>query len=86
MFKEYEPAIRQDVELISRKLTASITPKPGDEWRINFSRVEWQFNVIDGRYKKVPNTKENNWVWSPQGKIDMHAPETWGYVKFISKP
>lgn len=86
LFKEYEPGIRQDVELISKKLTASVTPKPGDEWRINFSRVEWQFNVIDGRYEKIPKTKENNWVWSPQGKIDMHAPETWGYVRFVGKP
>jgi hypothetical protein len=86
LFKEYEPEIRQDAELISKRLTASVTPKPGDEWRINFSRVEWQFNVIDGRYEKVPKTRENNWVWSPQGKIDMHAPETWGYVRFIGKP
>ena len=25
---------------------------------------------------------ENNWVWSPQGAIDMHMPERWGYVQF----
>ena len=25
---------------------------------------------------------ERNWVWSPQGVIDMHRPERWGYVQF----
>jgi len=25
---------------------------------------------------------ENNWVWSPTGKINMHMPEMWGYVQF----
>ena len=25
---------------------------------------------------------EHNWVWSPQGAINMHMPERWGYVQF----
>lgn len=58
-------------------------PNPGDVWRINFSRVEWQVDVVEGRYVKVPNTKEDNWVWSPQGVVDMHQPEQWGYVEFV---
>lgn len=58
-------------------------PRPGDVWRINFSRVEWQHRVVDGRYEVVPNTPEDNWVWSPQGVIDMHRPEQWGYVRFV---
>jgi len=57
-------------------------PKQGDRWRIDFSRVEWQFDVVDGKYVKKPNTKEDNWVWSPQGIIDMHRPERWGFVQF----
>ena len=57
-------------------------PKDGDQWRINFSRVEWQHEVVDGRYRKVKGRREDNWVWSPQGVIDMHRPETWGYVQF----
>ena len=48
-------------------------PDDGDRWRINFSRVEWQFTVVDGTYVKVPDTAEDNWVWSPQGAIG-HAP------------
>ena len=61
-------------------------PNDGDRWRIDFSRVEWQFDIVDGQYRKVPNTKEDNWVWSPQGIIDMHRPERWGFVQFSSAP
>lgn len=61
---------------------------PKDEfWRINFSRVNWDFDLNAGRYsrKKDKNGKylpEYNWVWSPQGVINMHEPEHWGYVYF----
>ena len=63
-------------------------PQPGDRWRVNFSRVQWQTDVTEARYVKrlKPGTKdplpEDNWVWSPQGAIDMHMPERWGYVQF----
>lgn len=57
-------------------------PARGDVWRVNFSRVEWQHDVVDGKYIKRPGLKEDNWVWSPQGLIDMHVPEHWGYVTF----
>ena len=65
-------------------------PRPGDRWRVNFSRVEWQVDVTGGRYAKrlKPGTNdplpEDNWVWSPQGAINMHMPERWGYVQFSS--
>jgi ketosteroid isomerase-like protein len=57
-------------------------PRSGDQWRINFSRVEWHYEVADGKYQKLANSREDNWVWSPQGIIDMHCPERWGYVQF----
>lgn len=25
---------------------------------------------------------EDNWVWSPQGGVNMHRPELWGEVLF----
>ncbi|ODT97933.1 MAG: hypothetical protein ABS79_06710 [Planctomycetes bacterium SCN 63-9] len=56
-------------------------PRDGDQWRINFSRVEWRHEVADGKYKKTPG-REDNWVWSQQGAIDMHRPEHWGFVQF----
>ncbi len=57
-------------------------PNEGDQWRINFSRVEWLYDIVGGEYKKVPNRREDNWVWSPQGIVDMHRPEKWGYLEF----
>jgi hypothetical protein len=57
-------------------------PHDGDQWRVNFSRVEWQHEIEAGKYRKVPNTREDNWVWSPQGIVDMHRPERWGFVQF----
>lgn len=57
-------------------------PHDGDQWRINFSRVEWHFQDGNGKYEKVPGTHEDNWVWSPQGVIDMHRPEHWGILQF----
>jgi hypothetical protein len=59
-----------------------VPPRDGEQWRINFSRVEWQHEIVDGKYRKVQGTKEDNWVWSPQGVVDMHRPERWGYVQF----
>jgi len=59
-------------------------PKAGDEWRVNFSRVEWRHEIVEGQYRKVPKTKEDNWVWSPQGAINMHIPERWGRVRFVN--
>ncbi len=63
-------------------------PKAGEQWRVNYSRVEWMAEAKDGKYSKKidPATGKavaaDNWVWSPQGLIDMHMPERWGYVQF----
>ncbi len=63
----------------------------GQIWRINFSRVQWQTTVASGKYQKSINPEtnkaypENNWVWSPQGVIAMHQPETWGFLLFSDK-
>lgn len=66
-------------------------PKEGQQWRINFSRVEWHLVVKNGVYEKERDSKtgqilpEDNWVWSPQGLIDMHYPEMWGFLQFSDK-
>ncbi len=59
-----------------------VPPAAGDQWRINFSRVEWRVETAGGTTRKIPGTKEDNWVWSPQGVVDMHQPEMWGYLQF----
>ncbi|MCG9793130.1 carbohydrate-binding family 9-like protein [Flavobacterium algicola] len=64
---------------------------PADKfWRVNFSRVNWDHQITDGKYdrKRDANGKlahEYNWVWSPMGVINMHEPEKWGYVFFSSE-
>lgn len=91
---------------VAEKARAGAAPKPGESWRINFSRVQWKHNfeelAPDGKrsgpqrpkagtqdatgsappYVKTPNTPEDNWVWTPQGVIDMHLPDRWGVVTF----
>ena len=57
-------------------------PRDGEQWHIDFSRVEWQITTTNGTYQKVPNHPEDNWVWSPPGVIDMHRPDMWGLVQF----
>ena len=56
----------------------------GDYWRVNFSRVQWEHEIIDGKYVKA-DKREDNWVWSPQGLINMHYPEMWGFVHFTDQ-
>ncbi len=66
-------------------------PAPGDQWRVTFSRVEYRVEAGDGGYAKVkdPGTgqplPEDNWTWTPQGVINVHYPEMWGYVQFSAK-
>lgn len=64
-------------------------PPENEFWRINFSRVNWDYELIEGRYSRRRDESgkylpEYNWVWSPQGVINMHEPEHWGYVYFSS--
>jgi len=54
-------------------------PKVGGFWRINFSRVEDKGGI---NWTWVPQT-----IWDPEvkqykGKIAMHLPDAWGYVRF----
>ena len=71
-----------------RDSTGVIPVKQGDQWRINFSRVEWQILIENGHYLKKTNVRtgrplpEDNWVWSPQKTVNMHCPEKWGYLQF----
>jgi hypothetical protein len=59
-----------------------LPPREGDQWRVNFSRVEWVHELVGGKYQRVAGRKEDNWVWSPQFAVNMHKPEHWGYVQF----
>ncbi|TKJ37916.1 carbohydrate-binding family 9-like protein [candidate division LCP-89 bacterium B3_LCP] len=78
-------------EVLSECAHKPSPPKEGDQWRLNFSRVEWETRVVGDHYEKIIDLEtnkplpENNWVWSPQGLINMHYPEMWGFVQFSEK-
>jgi hypothetical protein len=66
------------------------TPHEGTIWRMNFSRVQWDTEIVGQAYHRRRDVNgnllpEHNWVWSPQGVINMHLPERWGYVVFTEK-
>jgi hypothetical protein len=79
-------------KMLREATTSAVPPRPGDQWRVNFSRVQWQLGVTSKGYTKRSNPEtgkplpEDNWVWSPQGAINMHMPERWGYVQFSAAP
>ena len=66
-------------------------PRDGERWRFNFSRVQWHLEVVNGMYQKPTNPEtgralpEENWVWSPQGAVNLHMPEMWGTVEFSER-
>lgn len=66
-------------------------PADGEVWKIDFSRVEWQTLVSEGKYFRKKDDKtgkllsENNWVWNATGEINMHVPERWGMIQFSGK-
>ena len=50
-------------------------PRDYKVWRLNFSRVEWL----------KQGGPEENWVWCPTGRVDMHMPERWGFLRFCDQ-
>ncbi|QRR04183.1 carbohydrate-binding family 9-like protein [Dyadobacter sandarakinus] len=87
--KQWTLEIAIPFKSLSTGQVAAVMPQDGTSWRINFSRVNWRHETDkDGRYMRSRNAETNkvlpeyNWVWSPQGIINMHYPEYWGYLHF----
>lgn len=82
---------------IAKLMLHNTNAKPPDEgvyWRVNFSRAQWGFDIINNKYVKrkccqscaIPGAEaEDNWVWSAQGQVAMHLPERWGILQFTTK-
>jgi hypothetical protein len=85
-------------ELAQYNVDRATPPKPEDIWRVNFSRVQWEHVIEEESYVRVPrhgtilstglnpedqDHPEDNWVWSPQGAVNMHIPQRWGKVIFV---
>lgn len=88
--KKWSVEIAMPWKVLTEASGSKKIPK-GKTWRINFSRVNWDFELINGKYQRKKDIKTNkylpeyNWVWSPQGVINMHQPEKWGFVYFSPK-
>ena len=65
-------------------------PVHGEQWRVNFLRINHQFDYSSGEYKRKINPETNkpfncyNWIWVASGE-GCHAPEVWGFVQFSEK-
>lgn len=75
------------VPFSSVHMNGSRRPASGTIWRMNFSRVQWQLDTLNGEYFRQKNNAgkllaEHYSVWSPQGIINLHYPERFGYVLF----
>lgn len=66
-------------------------PAAGEQWRVNFSRVEYRVDIENGATVKARDADtgrplpEDNWTWAPQGVVNIHYPEMWGFVQFSAK-
>lgn len=55
----------------------SVPPKPGDTWRMDFSR----FN----QFREAPPVRDSQgWAWSHHGCWDSHIPEVFPFITFSS--
>lgn len=85
LFESYE--LQKNPPDLPRCYQPKKRPEPGDFWRMNFSRVQWQVSKDANGYHKQLDSRgeplpEDNWVWAPTGMIDIHCPEYWAFVFF----
>ncbi|MFT7033271.1 MAG: hypothetical protein ACJA2S_001777 [Cyclobacteriaceae bacterium] len=66
-------------------------PVNGEQWRVNFLRVNWQPEITNGTYSRKIDPSTNkpfncfNWIWTVSGNSGCHAPELWSFVQFSDK-
>lgn len=65
-------------------------PTDSVQYRVAFSRVQYDTKIVNRRYVKEKDSTGKdlpcyNWVWTPQGIINMHYPERWGYAQFSTE-
>ncbi len=81
-------SIEMAIPFSSVRMNGSPNPTIGTIWRMNFSRVQWDLDTLNGEYFRRKNKftgklfPEHYSVWSPPGIINLHYPERYGYVLF----
>ena len=71
--------------LLSAVKTNGTLNHPGDVdqgWSVEMAIPLGSLSFWGDRPVRDGDQWEHNWVWSPQGIIDMHAPEKWAYLQF----
>jgi hypothetical protein len=76
-------------ESMKELTSGNIPPAAGEQWRVNFARAEWKVKSPSDSYIKMYDSVSGKplrsfSVWSPQGLVNLHYPEMWGYVQFDS--
>lgn len=60
-------------------------PRSGEQWRVNFARPDWPMEVVNQVYRKEEGASAEWWTWAPQGEVNMHMPERFGYAQFVGE-
>ena len=53
---------------------------------MNFTRVETPLRREGSAYRKIDGQPSRVFSWARQYVVDIHRPETWGYVQFDASP
>ncbi|MCI5647829.1 MAG: carbohydrate-binding family 9-like protein [Fusicatenibacter sp.] len=85
--KKWSVEVKIPFAALTECLKERRTPKDGEYYRMNFSRVQWKVDISDRAYQKRTDETgkvlpEDNWVWAPTGVINIHYPELWAFVFF----
>lgn len=71
-----------DFEPFRARSAVALSPAVGDVWSMNASRVPWRHELLDGGYRRIEGSEEDDRVWSPQHRVDVHRPDRWGFLEF----
>lgn len=71
-----DPSDRDRAWMVELAIPFECLPKPkaGERWRVNFARVQHD----------PPGGPATFFTWSPHGKVDMHLPDRFGWVEFVT--
>jgi len=73
-------------ELRKANPSVSLPIRPGDTWRMNFSRVQY-LHVYHAPFPYLlAFTNPEDWVWQSTHSGDLHVPEMWGKAVFAGFP
>lgn len=89
--KDNNWSIELAIPINSIKMNSDKRPQDGVVWRMNLSRVDWELDEIEGKYQRKRNRETGRLLparyttWSPQGIINLHYPERYGYILFSER-